>query len=688
MSSFLLSKCRNIGIMAHIDAGKTTTTERILYYTGKIHKIGEVHEGTATMDWMQQEQERGITITSAATSCVWKDHRISIIDTPGHVDFTVEVERSLRVLDGAVAVFDGVSGVEPQTEAVWRQADRYGVPRICFINKMDRIGADFFASVRSIKEKLNADPVVVHLPIGNEESFCGIVDLIKQKAIIWDLQDKDKAPSLVDIPDDMLAEATKRRDELINHIADFDEQILELYLEGKDIDEQLIISSLRKATLSLKKVAVFCGSSLKNIGIQSVLDSIVNYLPSPVDIDVADGMDTRDENKKISRKRSIDESFSALIFKLATDPFAGQLCYLRIYSGKLTVGESFLNPRTKKKIKIQKIFHMEANRRKEIKTCQAGDIVAVVGPKGIATGDTLCDNANPICYEPLVFPEPVIFVAIESKSSVDAAKLDDALRRLGSEDPSFSFKEDSETGQLLIGGMGELHLDIMADRIKREFGVQTRIGSPQVAYREGIEKTIVHSEELDRQAGSLSQQAQVCFEISPTKEASFIFESNLSDKELSSFIISSIRKGAKESLNAGPTSGYPVLGVRAKLVSASFKTEKADEVAFQIVTNMCIRSALLKLGTVLLEPVMLLEISSPNDYMSNVITDLGTRRAIVQNIDHKQSTQVLSAYVPLAEIFGYSTKLRSISQGRATYVMKFHDYNIVPERIRRNILGM
>ncbi len=671
-----LSKIRNIGIMAHIDAGKTTTTERILYYTGNIYKVGEVHSGTTTTDWMVQEQERGITITSAAVSCSWRDHLINIIDTPGHVDFTIEVERSLRVLDGAIAVFDGVHGVEPQTETVWRQADRHRVPRLCFINKLDRVGASFENSVESIREKLHNVPLPIQLPIGQEDAFVGIVDLIHSKAYIWENEsDFGKNFKEVPIPVELRDKAQSAREFLIETLCEFNEPLMEKFLEGVEISIDEIEAALRQATTAFQVVPVLAGSAFRNKGVQLLLDAILKFLPSPTDLGDVAGFSPDEKEEIFSRHRTPDEPFSALAFKIMSDPFSGVLIYLRVYSGKIAAGDVFLNPRTGKKDRIQKIFRMQANQRKEIKDVCAGDIIAIVGPKNLGTGDTLCDPKEPICYESVTFPEPVIFQAIEPKNAAESEKLQTSLRRLEVEDPTLNIKEDKETGQILIGGMGELHLEIIVDRLRREFKVDANVGAPQVAYREGVSAGVELKKTWERQVNERKQFAEVTIRIEPSSDQSgFDFENELGPKDLPEPFVKAFVKGVKNTLNAGPIAGYPVVGVKVILSSGAFREESSDEAAFEIVASLVLREALLKARPIVLEPIMELEVLVPDTYLSNVITDLNARKAKIQKLSQRGSIQVVDATVPLSSMFGYSTDLRSVSQGRGIYTMKFAGY--------------
>lgn len=684
-----LRQLRNIGIMAHIDAGKTTTTERILYYTGKIHKIGEVHEGTATMDWMVQEQERGITITSAATTCYWKDYRINIIDTPGHVDFTVEVERSLRVLDGAVAVFDGANGVEPQTETVWHQADKYKVPRICFVNKLDRVGASYFDTIESIRERLGVKPIAIQLPIGAEEHFSGAIDLIEMQAFVWsfDPSEKDSFQKIA-VPEDLKEKALQMREELLEAVADYDENLMEKILEGALIEPSQIRSALRKATLSFGLVPVVCGSAFKNKGVQLLLDAICDYLPSPLDLPDIAGLSADDKEESILRKRSYDAPMSALAFKLVSDPYMGQLIYVRVYSGSFKVGDVVLNARTGKRERIQKIFHMEANNRKEIDEARSGDIIAIVGPKQIATGDTLCDMSAPIRYESVQFPEPVIFVAIEPKTSSDSPKLLAALARLGAEDPSFVVREEKETAQTLIGGMGELHLEIIIDRLKREFNVAANVGSPQVAYRETITSTALIDKVFERDAAGKIQTAHVKVKLEPSNDQTELgFYSLVSETKIPKRLWPFIKAGSLEALAAGPLAGFPVIGIKVDLMDGSFNEQTGVDVAYHIAASLAVREGLQKAHPILMEPIMSIEILLPEKSTSQVIMDLNSRHAKVKNISQKGVQQIIQASVPLKTMFGYTTHLRSLSQGRASYSMQFSHYEQVNAETKQRITG-
>lgn len=684
-----LSKVRNIGIMAHIDAGKTTTTERILYYTGKIHKIGEVHEGTATMDWMVQEQERGITITSAAISCAWKDHRINIIDTPGHVDFTVEVERSLRVLDGAVAVFDGVAGVEPQSETVWRQADKYHVPRICFINKMDRVGASFEDSFGSIKERLSGNPVAFQLPIGSEGEFSGVIDLLSKKAYIWSGEELGAKFEITEVPSELKDDAELAHEELVEKICECSDQLTEKFLEGEQISEDELIGAAREATIALKIVPVFCGSAFKNKGVQPLLDAVIRYLPSPLDIEEVTGFDTDDVEKKLTRKRSVDEPFCGLVFKIVSDPYVGQLAYARVYSGKLKAGEAVLNTRLGKRERVSKILIMHSNQREEVAEVKAGDICAVAGLKFSGTGDTICDQKHPISLEPLVFPAPVISIAIEPKSAADSDKLMKSLERLEREDPSFKVDYNSETGQTLISGMGELHLEIIADRLLREFRVAANVGKPQVAYRETITKRDVSSYLFERETEKLAQFAGVELRVEPlTDSEGLVFENQLAPTEVSKEFVRGIEVGIDEGMQAGPLAGFPMINLRITLLAVKTDPEKSDANAFKVAAAMAFRQAVRQANPILLEPVMRIEVLVPDEYVSNVITDLNSRRSRVNSIGTRGNLQCIDAVAPLSEMFGYSTQLRSVSQGRANYTMRFFKYEQAPRQVLERITGV
>ncbi len=683
---FPLERVRNIGIMAHIDAGKTTTTERILYYTGVTYKIGEVHEGTAVMDWMVQEQERGITITSAATTCFWKDHRINIIDTPGHVDFTIEVERALRVLDGAIAVFDAAAGVEPQSETVWRQANKYKVPRIAFMNKMDKMGADYFMSINSMVERLGANPVAIQIPIGAEETFRGPIDLVKMRAFYFD--DETLGAKFVEdeIPEEYRAQAEEYRDKMLEALADVDENIMEKYLNGDEITEDEIKKALRKGTLEMKITPVLCGSAFKNKGVQLLLDAIVDYLPSPLDIPPVKGK-TPDGKEEI-RKASDDEPFSALAFKVMTDPYVGQLTYLRVYSGVMTAGSYVYNATKGKKERIGRLLKMHANKREEIKEVRAGDIAAAVGLKYTLTGDTLCDENNPIILEAMEFPEPVISIAIEPKTKADQEKLSAALSKLAQEDPSFRVTFDEETGQTLISGMGELHLEIIVDRLIREFKVGANVGKPQVAYRETIKTPAKAEGKFIRQTGGRGQYGHVLIDVEPLEKGKgFEFVNKIVGGVIPKEYIPAVEKGIKEAMESGILAGYPVVDVRVTLYDGSYHEVDSSEMAFKIAGSMAFKEACQKANPVLLEPIMSVEVVTPEDYMGDVIGDLNSRRGKVQSMEKRGNAQVIKALVPLSEMFGYATDLRSKTQGRATYTMQFSHYEEVPKNIAEAIIS-
>jgi elongation factor G len=684
-----LAKVRNIGIMAHIDAGKTTTTERILFYTGINYKIGEVHEGAATMDWMPQEQERGITITSAATTCEWDGYRINIIDTPGHVDFTVEVERSLRVLDGAVAVFDAVAGVEPQTETVWRQADKYGVPRMCFVNKMDRIGADFYRCVDMIKDRLDATVAVVQLPIGSESEFKGCIDLLAMKAMIWsDEAAKGEKFDLVDIPENLYDEADRYRHELIDILSNFDDTITEKYLGEEEITAEDLEKALRAATIASQVVPVLCGSAFKNKGVQPMLDAVIAYLPSPVDIPPTRGTDTKGV-EELERKASDDEPFAALAFKIMTDPHLGKLTYARVYSGKLNTGGQVVNSTKEgRKERVGRILQMHANDRKDLEACFAGDIVALVGLKQTTTGDTLCDPNGQIVLESLDFPEPVIHVAVEPKTKNDQDKLSKALQSLSEEDPTFQVHSDEETGQTVIGGMGELHLEVLVDRMLREFKVDANVGKPQVAYRETIKNPV---EKVDtryvRQTGGRGQYGHVQLNLEPTGPGGgYEFVDKITGGIIPKEYIPSVDAGIQDAMNSGVLAGYPVVDIRATLVYGSYHDVDSSEMAFKIAGSMCFKEACRKAHPVLLEPIMSVEVVTPEDYMGDVIGNLSSRRGKVEGMEQRGNSHVVKSQVPLAEMFGYATDLRSRTQGRATYSMQFNSYQEVPESIAQEIV--
>ncbi|UTG92182.1 elongation factor G [Geobacter sulfurreducens] len=682
-----LEKTRNIGIMAHIDAGKTTTTERILYYTGVTHKIGEVHEGAATMDWMEQEQERGITITSAATTCFWGDNRINIIDTPGHVDFTIEVERSLRVLDGAVAVFCSVGGVEPQSETVWRQADKYRVPRIAFINKMDRIGADFFRGVGMIRDRLKANPVPIQLPIGAEDAFCGVVDLVEMKAIIWDEDSLGAKYREAEVPADLVEMAQEYREKLIEEVATFDDVLMEKYLGGEELTTDEIKGAIRKATIDIQICPVICGSSFKNKGVQNLLNSVVAYLPSPLDIPAITGIDAK-TGEEVARKASDDEPFSALAFKIMTDPFVGQLCFFRVYSGVLNSGSYIYNSTKEKKERIGRLLKMHANKREEIKEVYAGDIAAAVGLKYTTTGDTLCPEDSPVVLESIEFPEPVIDIAIEPKTKADQEKLGISLQKLASEDPSFRVRTDEETGQTIIAGMGELHLEIIVDRLMREFKVEANVGKPQVAYRETVTKKVKVEGKFVRQSGGRGQYGHVWIELEPQEAGKgYEFVDAIKGGVVPREYIPAVDKGIQEAMETGVLAGYPTVDFKVALVDGSYHEVDSSEMAFKIAGSMAFKEAAAKAGPVLLEPIMSVEVVVPEEYMGDVIGDLNSRRGRIMGMEGRAGAQVVSAMVPLAQMFGYATDLRSATQGRATYTMTFDHYEQVPKSVSEEIVA-
>lgn len=683
---FSLDKVRNIGIMAHIDAGKTTTTERILFYTGKVHKIGEVHEGNATMDWMEQEQERGITITSAATTCYWKDHKINIIDTPGHVDFTVEVERSLRVLDGAVAVFCAKGGVEPQSETVWRQADKYRVPRLAYVNKMDIMGADFFNVIKMMKERLNANPVAIQLPIGKEDTFVGIIDLIKMDAIIYE-DDLGTVSEEVEIPEDLKDLAQEYREKLLEAVSEQDEVLMEKYLEGEEITEEEIHAALRKGTINNELVCVTCGSSYKNKGVQPMLDAVVRYLPSPIDIPAVKGMKLNSD-EEIERKADDNEPFSALAFKIMADPYVGKLAFFRVYSGTLESGSYVLNSTKGKKERIGRILQMHANHRKEIDKVYTGDIAAAVGLKDTTTGDTLCDENQPILLESMEFPEPVIRVAIEPKTKAAQDKMAVALQKLAEEDPTFKTYTDQETGQTIIAGMGELHLEIIVDRMKREFNVECNVGKPQVAYKETITKPVRIEGKFIRQSGGRGQYGHVWLEMEPLERGQgYQFENKIVGGVIPKEYIPAVDAGVQEAMENGILGGYEVVDVKVSLVDGSYHEVDSSDMAFKIAGSMAFKEGMKKGGAVLLEPIMEVEVVVPEEYMGDVMGDINSRRGRIEGMMDRAGAKVIRGMVPLAEMFGYATDLRSKTQGRGTYTMQFSHYEEVPKNIADQILA-
>ena len=680
-----LEKYRNIGIMAHIDAGKTTTTERILFYAGKIHKIGETHDGGAQMDWMEQEQERGITITSAATTAHWKGYRLNIIDTPGHVDFTVEVERSLRVLDGAVALFDAKSGVEPQSETVWRQADKYHVPRIAHINKMDVTGADFFRSVDTIDKKLKGNPVPIQVPMGAEDTFIGMIDLVEMKAEIYK-DELGKEIEITDVPEEYMEVANKYRENLIEVASEFDEDLMMAYLEGEEIDNELLKKAIRKGTLAVKITPVSCGSSYKNKGVQLLLDAIIDYLPSPIDVPAITGVD--EDGNEVQRHASDDEPFSALAFKIVTDPYVGKLAYFRVYSGVLKAGSYVMNTAKGKRERIGRILQMHANKREEIEEIHAGEIAAAVGLKDTGTGDTLCDEKDHVILENMEFPDPVISVAIEPKTKASQDKMALALAKLAEEDPTFKTHTDEETGQTIISGMGELYLDIIVDRLLREFKVEANIGNPQVSYREGIRKAAEGEAKYARQSGGRGQYGHAKIRIEPLEPGEgFVFENAIVGGAIPKEFIGPTQQGIEEALQSGIVGGYEVLDVKVTLYDGSYHEVDSSEMAFKIAGSMAVRDALAKADPVLLEPMMKVEVTTPEEYMGDVIGDINSRRGRMEGMELVAGAQIVTAYVPLAEMFGYATSLRSNTQGRANYSMQFDHYEEVPASIAEEVVG-
>ncbi len=682
-----LEKMRNIGIMAHIDAGKTTTTERILYYTGRTHKIGEVHEGTATMDWMAQEQERGITITSAATTCQWHDTTINIIDTPGHVDFTAEVERSLRVLDGACAVFDAVAGVQPQSETVWRQADKYAVPRICFINKMDRVGADFYRSVDTIVDRLKARPVAIQLPIGAEDQFKGVVDLVKMNARVWRDETLGAKFDDVEIPADLADKAKEFRDKLIEAAAESDDVLMEKYIEGQTITEKELRNGIRKATIAQKIFPVICGSSFKNKGVQNLLDAVVDYLPSPLEIPPIKGTAVGNPEEVIERKASDAEPFAALVFKIMTDPFVGQLCFIRVYSGKLNAGESIFNVAKGRRERVGRLVKMHANKREEIQEILAGDICAAVGLKQVVTGDTICDEDKPVVLESIDFPAPVIQLAIEPKTKADQEKLGVAIHKLATEDPTLHVSTDPETGQTILAGMGELHLEIIVDRMQREFNVGANVGKPQVAYRETIRQRAEYDYTHKKQTGGSGQYARVKLRVEPDPDQDFEFENEVTGGNIPKEFIPAVEKGVTEALEGGILAGYPLNNIKVTVFDGAYHEVDSSEMAFKICASICFKEAAAKAKPVLLEPVMRVEVTVPEEYMGSVNGDLISRRGRLEGTEIAGSTHIVKAMVPLSEMFGYATELRSRTQGRGSFTMHFGQYEEVPRNLAEEIIN-
>ncbi|MEQ8485321.1 MAG: elongation factor G [Pseudomonadales bacterium] len=691
-----IARYRNIGIVAHVDAGKTTTTERVLFYTGLSHKIGEVHDGAATMDWMEQEQERGITITSAATTCFWSgmnqqfdEHRVNIIDTPGHVDFTIEVERSLRVLDGAVVVFCGTSGVEPQSETVWRQANKYEVPRIVFVNKMDRAGADFLRVVQQIKKRLGSNPVPIQLAIGSEEEFKGVVDLVRMKAVLWNESDQGLTYDLQDVPADMAEEAAHWREQMVEAAAEANDELMDKYLEGNELTEEEIKKGLRLRTLANEIVPALCGSAFKNKGVQAMLDAVIEYLPAPTEVKAIEGV-LDDGETVASRKADDDEPFSALAFKIATDPFVGTLTFFRVYSGVLSSGDQVFNPVKSKRERVGRMVQMHANHRNEIKEVRAGDIAAAIGLKDVTTGDTLCDMSKVITLERMEFPEPVISVAVEPKSKADQEKMGVALGKLAQEDPSFRVRTDEESGQTIISGMGELHLDIIVDRMRREFGVEANIGKPQVAYRETIRGSVEIEGKFVRQSGGRGQYGHVWLRLEPLKSEDETVHYEFVDEVVGGSVpreyIPAVDKGIQEQMQNGVLAGYPLIDVRATLFDGSFHEVDSSEMAFKIAGSMALKAGALKAKPALLEPIMAVEVVTPEDYMGDVVGDLNRRRGLINGMDENPAGKIIRADVPLSEMFGYSTDLRSATQGRASYVMEFRKYAEVPDNIAAGLI--
>ena len=682
-----LERMRNIGIAAHIDAGKTTTTERILYYTGRSHKIGEVHEGTATMDWMEQEQERGITITSAATTCSWRDMQINIIDTPGHVDFTAEVERSLRVLDGAVAVFDAVAGVQPQSETVWRQADKYRVPRICFINKMDRVGADFYRSVETIVDRLRARPVAIQIPVGAEDQFKGIIDLVKMKAVIWRDETLGAQFDVVDIPEELQEKAQHYREMMIEAVSEFDDKLFEKFVEGSPLTAEEIAAGIRKATLGLKIFPVICGSAFKNKGVQTMLDAVVDYLPSPLDIPPIQGHSVDNPEEIVIRHSSDSEPFAALIFKIMTDPFSGQLAFFRVYSGKMSAGESIFNVAKGRKERVGRLLRMHANKREDIQEIMAGDICAAVGLKTVSTGDTICDEKDPVVLERIIFPTPVIQLAVEPKTKADQEKMGMAINKLAQEDPTFRVATDPETGQTILSGMGELHLEIIVDRMMREFGVVANVGKPQVAYRETIRQLAEFDYTHKKQTGGSGQFARTKLRVEPAPGEGYSFENDVVGGTIPREFIPAVEKGVVEALEGGVMAGYPLVDIKVTVFDGDYHDVDSSEMAFKICASICFKEAARKAKPVLLEPVMAVEVVVPEDYMGPVNGDLISRRGRLEGTESLGGTSIIKSSVPLSEMFGYATELRSRTQGRGSFTMHFSRYEEVPKNIGEEIVS-
>jgi elongation factor G len=678
---------RNIGIAAHIDAGKTTTTERILYYTGRSHKIGEVHEGTATMDWMEQEQERGITITSAATTCSWRDMQINIIDTPGHVDFTAEVERSLRVLDGAVAVFDAVAGVQPQSETVWRQADKYRVPRICFINKMDRVGADFYRAVDTIVDRLKAKPVPIQIPVGAEDQFKGIVDLVDMKAVIWRDETLGAKFDIVDIPEELVEKAQSYREQMIEAVSEFDDALFEKFVHGEALTNDEIRAGIRKATIGLKIFPVICGSAFKNKGVQTMMDAVVDYLPSPLDIPPVKGLDVDHPELTVERKPSDDEPFAALVFKIMTDPYSGQLAFFRVYSGKMSAGQSVFNVAKGRSERVGRLMRMHANKREDINEIMAGDICAAVGLRTISTGDTICDEDHPVMLEKIDFPTPVIQLAVEPKTKADQEKLGMAIAKLAQEDPTFKVNTDPETGQTILSGMGELHLEIIVDRMMREFGVAANVGKPQVAYRETIRQMSEFDYTHKKQTGGSGQYARTKLRVEPNPGKGYEFENEIRGGNIPKEFIPAVQKGVVEALEGGILAGFPMVDIKVSVFDGDYHEVDSSEMAFKICGSICVKEAARKAKPVLLEPVMAVEVVVPDEYMGTVNGDLISRRGQLEGTEIQGTTQMIRASVPLSEMFGYATELRSRTQGRGSFTMHFSRYEEVPKSVAEEIVS-